>query len=139
VNTEGGAFWSANIMVAQSLFEKMGGFDEQFTIAAQEDQDLQWRIQQQHAIVFVQQAIVVHPVRKIAFSKKLHSMSASVSNWWKFSLKQHAVFPALLSGIKSQVAAFLANLKTRKWQSALLNITTIIILLPTLLFHSKHK
>ncbi|WP_416439636.1 glycosyltransferase family 2 protein [Phnomibacter sp. MR] len=67
VNTVGGCFWSANIMLAKSLFQELGGFDEQFTIAAQEDQDLQWRIQQQHAIVFVQQAKVVHPVRKPAF------------------------------------------------------------------------
>ena len=63
VNTAGGCFWSANIMVERQLFQSMGGFDEQFLIAAQEDQDLQWRIQQQHSIVFVPAAQMVHPVR----------------------------------------------------------------------------
>lgn len=89
VNTTGGCFWSANIMLAQSFFEQLGGFDEQFTIAAQEDQDLQWRIQQQHDIVFVHQAKVVHPVRLISFSKKVHALRNSIINWDKYHTKRY--------------------------------------------------
>lgn len=126
-------------MVAHSLFQELSGFDEQFAIAAQEDQDLQWRIQQQHDIVFVQPATVVHPVRRISLRNKLSAIPAGISNWWKFSLKKQSRYMALLSGIQSQFAACIANLKARKWQSAVLNIITLLLLLPTLLFHSKHK
>ena len=139
VNTEGGCFWSANIMVAHSLFQELGGFDEQFAIAAQEDQDLQWRIQQQHDIVFVQPATVVHPVRRISLRNKLSAIPAGISNWWKFSLKKQSRYMALMSGIQSQFAACIANLKARKWLAAVLNMMTLLLLLPTLLFHSKHK
>jgi GT2 family glycosyltransferase len=87
VNTTGGCFWSANIMVANSLFQQVGGFDEQFTIAAQEDQDLQWRIQQQHIILFVPAAKVVHPVRfrKVFIAVKEAQLRAT--NYTKFALK----------------------------------------------------
>lgn len=87
VNTEGGCFWSANIMVAHSLFQELGGFDEQFTIAAQEDQDLQWRIQQQHDIVFVQQATVVHPVRKKQWRKSLQTCHIRAKNHEQYCRK----------------------------------------------------
>lgn len=139
VNTTGGCFWSANIMVERELFLSIGGFDEQFEIAAQEDQELQWRIQQQRQILFVQQATVVHPVRKMAFGKRFKAIPIGLANWWKLSLKQQSVFHAFFTGLKSQSYALLANLKKRKWQSSILNITSMILLLPMLLFHSKHQ
>jgi len=67
VNTTGGCFWSANIMVEKKMFWEVGGFDEQFTIAAQEDQDLQNMLLPKTVISFVPAAQVVHAVRKQPF------------------------------------------------------------------------
>jgi len=67
VNTTGGCFWSANIMVEKDLFWEVGGFDEQFIIAAQEDQDLQNILLPKTVISFVPAAQVVHAVRKQPF------------------------------------------------------------------------
>jgi GT2 family glycosyltransferase len=67
VNTTGGCFWSANIMVEKKLYGEVGGFDEQFTIAAQEDQDLQNMLLSKTVISFVPAAQVEHAVRQQPF------------------------------------------------------------------------
>jgi GT2 family glycosyltransferase len=88
VNTSGGCFWSANIMVERELFESMGGFDEQFLIAAQEDQDLQWRLQAHTRIEFVAAAQVVHPVRMKSLAKGIRECRMRANNHQKLVEKQ---------------------------------------------------
>lgn len=103
VNTEGGAFWSANIMVEQTLFNELGGFDEQFKMAAQEDQDLQWRLSQITTIAFVAKAQVVHPVRRQPFffaeKNKWLRLQSLVYRKRKEGMNAAAVYGISISGV----------------------------------------
>ncbi len=88
VNDQGGCFWSANIMVEKALFEEIGGFDEQFKIAAMEDKDIAERLLAKTVQKFVPDALVHHPVRFRSFSKKMRQIPASWSNWILYVKKQ---------------------------------------------------
>lgn len=89
VNTTGNCFWSANICVNTSLFKKLNGFDEQFLIAAQEDQDLYERLKKETAVIFLPKCIVIHPVRVVSFFSKLKKIKIQFSNWIYY-LKKHS-------------------------------------------------
>lgn len=89
VNMHGGVFWTANVMIERKLFEEIGGFDEQFKLAAQEDQDIFLRIKERTEIVFVQDAIVVHPVRFGTLKSKLAAIPVTFSNWSHYFRKHH--------------------------------------------------
>lgn len=90
VNTAGGCFWSANIMVEKKLYGEVGGFDEQFIIAAQEDQDLQWRLASFTTISFTDTAVIVHPVRITNLKNKINGIESSVLNWQIFQSKHYS-------------------------------------------------
>lgn len=77
VNTTGGCFWSANIMVAQSLFKQVGGFNISFPTAANEDQALFFQLQKHAEIKFVSTAVVKHPVKFIPLRFKLSKLPQS--------------------------------------------------------------
>ena len=112
VNTKGGCFWSANIMAEHQLFQSIGGFDEQFLIAAQEDQDLHWRLQALTPLAFVSKAQVIHPVRIQPFffteKNKWLRLQSLVYRKRKEGMKPvsvlgislSSVFRALVNGIK---------------------------------------
>lgn len=66
VNETGGLFWSCNIAVRTAVFRALGGFDERFPHAAMEDVELRERLRRNGVvIVFVPQATVVHPLRRL--------------------------------------------------------------------------
>jgi len=88
VNEHGGCFWSANIMIAASLFKKVGGFDERFKFAAQEDQDLALRLKVVSNIVFFASSIVVHPVRISTIKSKLRYAVPRFNNWLIFASRK---------------------------------------------------
>jgi len=52
VNTEGGYFWSANVCIETETFKRIDGFDENFLIAAQEDQDIFIRLKELTQVKF---------------------------------------------------------------------------------------
>lgn len=62
INIDGGCFWSANIAVHRSLFEKVEGFDPNYPYPYHEDVDLKDRVSLHTTILFVPKAIVFHPV-----------------------------------------------------------------------------
>ena len=67
LNTTGGQLWSCNVLVRRSVFEAVGGFDEDFPFACMEDCDLLERFKAHGAaIVFAAQAVVFHPWRSIS-------------------------------------------------------------------------
>jgi GT2 family glycosyltransferase len=64
INEQGGLLWSCNFCIKKELFVQMGGFDEMFMGPAMEDVDLRERLRVLgEAIVFVEQAAVLHPWR----------------------------------------------------------------------------
>jgi GT2 family glycosyltransferase len=69
-NLTGGRLWSCNFAIRRNLFEKLGGFDEDFLEAGGEDMEFAWRIRQMKMrIVYVPSAIVCHPARRLTLSK----------------------------------------------------------------------
>lgn len=65
-NRDGGVFWSCNLAVRRALFLEMGGFDEDFKEAADEDMEFAFRFRQRgHPHCFVFDALVLHPVRDV--------------------------------------------------------------------------
>lgn len=89
INTTGGYFWSANICVNANLYREIGGFDQNFLIAAQEDQDIYVRLSKLTKIVFIKESIVVHPVRKIALGKKINQIPIATKNWFIYETKHN--------------------------------------------------
>jgi GT2 family glycosyltransferase len=67
INDKGGNLWSCNFVIQRRLFEEIGGFDERFPFAAVEDTEFRVRLQKGgERIVFLSDAVVVHPWRKLS-------------------------------------------------------------------------
>jgi GT2 family glycosyltransferase len=88
VNVKGECFWSANIAVEKSLFWAIDAFDERFTFAAQEDQDLYFRLNKITTIPFVANAKVVHPVRVGSLRKIMKYAERRILNWLIYAAKK---------------------------------------------------
>ncbi len=84
VNTEGGCFWSANIALQKELFFSIGGFDEQFLLAAHEDQEIYDRLKKLTKIAFAKEASIIHPVRFVSLLFKIKRMPISFENFKKY-------------------------------------------------------
>jgi len=69
-NLTGNLFWSCNLAIRRDLFERLGGFDEEFLEAGGEDLEFAWRIRQMKLTARnVPEAVVYHPARRLPFSK----------------------------------------------------------------------
>jgi GT2 family glycosyltransferase len=67
LNLQGGCLWSCNMMIRREVFQRVGGFDEQFPFACMEDVDLRERLRAGAAeSCFVPAAVVFHPWRSIS-------------------------------------------------------------------------
>ncbi|HVX25698.1 MAG TPA: glycosyltransferase family A protein [Parafilimonas sp.] len=141
VNTNGGCFWSANICVNAKLFKEIGGFDEDFIIAAQEDQFLYYLLKQRTAVEFLPAASVTHAVRFVALNKKLNGNITAVKNWLLYSKKKGIPATEIIkTGYRFQCTSLFRNIKSLKIKSIILNIHTIIIALPfVILNNAKSK
>jgi len=74
-NLNGGQYLTCNIFYRRSVFEQVGGFDEQFR-AYREDTDLAWRVMDAVAkIVFAPDVVVFHPTVPVHPLKALKSFS----------------------------------------------------------------
>lgn len=66
INLTGGCLWSCNFLIYKTIFNQIGGFDENYPSPAFEDVDLRERlIQNAIDILFIKKAIVIHPWRKL--------------------------------------------------------------------------
>jgi GT2 family glycosyltransferase len=65
VNLTGNNLWSCNFAVKRDFFLQIGGFDESFPFAAMEDIDFHLRAKALTNIVFLPEALVIHPWRKV--------------------------------------------------------------------------
>lgn len=93
VNTTGNCFWSANISINAKLFRQINGFDENYLIAAQEDQQIKLDIEKatDRKILFLKECIVVHPVRFTTVSKQLKKIPIASKNFIIYAIKNKEV------------------------------------------------
>ena len=136
VNLTGGCFWSANIAVERSLFEKIGGFDPNYPLAAHEDQDLKLRLVTLTNILFVPDAYVEHPVKIVslkeavtrlpkrcyafAYHTKKHSKLIGYYDLFRFILKQY-IFHIRVSKI---------SIIKRKYKTTIASIIMLLVGVP---------
>ncbi len=74
-NLTGGTLWSCNFAMRREAFADVGGFDDRFPLAHMEDVDMRDRILATGiTIVFVPQASVDHPPRRLPWGARLARM-----------------------------------------------------------------
>ena len=99
-NLTGDLLWSCNLAVSRSLFERLGGFDEDFSIAGGEDLELARRLRTSKAkIHFAPGAIVYHPVRRLSFVAmvdKVFQMHWHILYRLKFASNRSATFQEIV-------------------------------------------
>jgi GT2 family glycosyltransferase len=84
INLQGGWLWSCNMMVRASIFQKIGGFDENYPYPFMEDQDLRESLKKAgFKFPFVENAIVDHPPRKNQWQKNLGASKESLVYYLK--------------------------------------------------------
>lgn len=133
INIEGGYFWSANIGIKRSLFERIKGFDEDFKIAAHEDQLIFLKIKKITPVSFVSSAIVIHPVRFTSLTKKIMTSQKSLKNWLTYEYKMsNSIIHIFKKGFFSQLFALKKNASSFKIKSCIFNLYTLLIGLPIL-------
>ena len=86
VNLEGGRFWTANVALKRSLFQEIGGFDENFA-RYNEDQDIELRIKQRTQIEFLPAAKVFHPVVIVPLGRALQQIPTVARDWAYYTYK----------------------------------------------------
>lgn len=133
VNTDGGCFWTANVAIDKATFSLIGGFDERFKIAAQEDQDIFIRISRWQKPIFLNNAVVLHPVKQINFIEKCRNLNIKSESYILFVFK-HKIETRLWRFVYSQFLHYLsmsnASIKSRKYKSTLLFLCLCVVLLP---------
>jgi GT2 family glycosyltransferase len=139
VNTTGGCFWSANICIKKIFFEQIGMFDENFKIAAQEDQDLFERVKGKSPVVFVADAIVIHPVRIGSLIKSIKSIN-SISKNYSVYLRKYAydsLTTILVNQYKLHILVFLKNISSFYFKRALVEFIWLIYGIPLNIYYFK--
>ena len=137
VNLEGGVFWSANICINRIFFEQIGGFDEQFKIAAQEDQDLFERIKKLSSVKFIQDAKVVHPVRFPKMMTKIFNIPKASKNY-SIYVRKHSIsscLSILISQYELHFRVFVKYLIKGQFKSSVVELVWLIFGIPLNIFN----
>ena len=80
-NLEKAEFVTANCCCTKRALEIVGGFDERFSMAWREDSDLEFKLLEANIpIVKLQNALVVHPVRKAPWAVSIREQKKGVFN-----------------------------------------------------------
>jgi GT2 family glycosyltransferase len=120
LNLKGNNLWSCNFAINAALFAQLNGFDENFPFAAMEDIDFHKRVLNKTHIIFLPQAVVIHPWRRVkpfvSFKKHLKSHQFFANKHTKkdfdFRLKRIKIF----AGTIIYGFAKLARFSFRGWQ-----------------------
>jgi glycosyltransferase involved in cell wall biosynthesis len=145
VNLVGGCFWSANIAVQRSLFEKIGGFDANYPLAAYEDQDLQLRLFPLTEITFVANSCVLHPVRNVSIHEVIYKIP-KICCAWAYHVKKHedvlgyeTPIKLILKSYKVHAISAMRNLRHLYLKSAFTALVSLLICpLLTYFFYLQH-
>lgn len=136
VNTHGNCFWSANICVQKNVFDTMGGFDENFLIAAQEDQDIYIRLIALTNVEFISNAKVIHPVRFNTYKKLYKQYPLQLNNYILFIYKHKnylgytTIYRLLYLKTIEIISAIYACFKKKQWRRIIYLIYTYIYSMP---------
>jgi glycosyltransferase involved in cell wall biosynthesis len=78
---ESAEFVTANCCCTRSSLEKVGGFDERFSMAWREDSDLEFKLLEYDIpIIKVEEALVIHPVRKAKWAVSIKEQKKGIFN-----------------------------------------------------------
>lgn len=141
VNDQGGQFWSANIAVKHKVFESVEGFDENYRLAAHEDQDLFLRLSPLQPVKFVPEAVIWHPVKNTSLWKRLSKLPAELKNY-SYHLKKHGS-PSGEKGIGLimrdvllfQLRVGVQHLRKGRFRGAVLTLATLLAALVALPYY----
>lgn len=110
-NNDGGALWSCNFAIRREVFDAIGGFDEGFIYAHMEDADIRERLRATgHALVWVADAIVDHPPRRLPSGTQMGAYRAAEV---RYLYKHGAPRPVWRRLIRSIIASRLVNIRAR--------------------------
>ena len=85
INLNGGSLWSCNFCIKRDTFFDIGMFDESYPYPSMEDADLNERLSKIHPIIFIENAIVVHPWRRVVFFSQFRKRMLS----FRFFVNKH--------------------------------------------------
>ncbi|MBC8109637.1 MAG: glycosyltransferase [Verrucomicrobia bacterium] len=92
VNVTGNFFWTANVGISKKVFEQIGGFDENYPLAALEDVDIFYRLKEKTIVRFLPEAFVIHPVIPINIKKKVKTVPKLAQSWVYHVNKHQHIF-----------------------------------------------
>ena len=145
VNLTGGCFWSANIAIKKTLFEKINGFDVNYPLAAHEDQDLKLRITSYTSISFVSEATVKHPVRSISLLKAIQQLPRRYYTFAYYARKNRQklgysnLISFALSQYKFHIHVLISSLLKLRLLSFLISTINLLIGIPVIIFCFSHQ
>lgn len=136
VNLTGGYFWSANIAIQKKLFKEINGFDQNYPLAAHEDQDLKLRLEGYTEIFFVSNAKVFHPVRISNLRESLSRIPKQCDAWVVHTLKNKkqlgysGKLDILISSYKFQLTVFIRSLIKYHFKESFVALAMLFVGLP---------
>ena len=102
INETGGKLWSCNFAMKRNTFFILGGFNEDFPVAAMEDVDLNIRVNKSGIKrKFVPDAVVFHPWRRHKGWKFVLAHSASVGKFVSLHPEQASSFNFVMSLLRA--------------------------------------
>ena len=144
-NITGGNFWSANICIDKKLFDEIGGFDEFYKIAGNEDQDIKIRIEKKTKIEFISDAKINHPVRVRSLKNALQRIPDVIDSW-AYHVSKNGEFlkintrkEAIIESLYFNCRAIYFHLIDFHYKSVLVNLVIIFWGIPKLYIKLKHK
>lgn len=104
INLDGGWLWSCNMMLQQEVFKELRGFDESFPRPLMEDVDFRERIKQaKYTFLFVENAVVDHPPRRVHGAMRLGAYHESEIMFWSRQKKPRMFLTLFIVLVKSRI------------------------------------
>ena len=143
INLNGGCFWSANIAIERALFEKIGGFDPNYPLAAHEDVDMKLRLFKLTTISFIPDASVVHPVRILPFKDLIARIPKQCAAWAyhanknRKALGYEKTLSLPIDQYKFHLLGLMRNFRSRRFKAACSSLIMLIFGIPLILVYLR--
>ncbi len=144
VNIDGACFWSANICIKKTLFTRIGGFDEDYLEAAQEDQQMKINIEKNTVapIMFLPECKVIHPVRFFTVIQRIKKIKNASKNYSIFVKKNinSSLKLFFISQWKFHFIVFIKHILSGRIKSSIVSLAWILYGVPLNVYYvSKGK